>query len=148
MILPDTVTKLGNGAFATNPKLERISLSKGLTEIPDAAFGCSDAKNYMSNLKSITIPEGITKIGKRAFAGNNFAEITLPSSVKEIGDYAFSTKNYLSDSCTLTLNDGLTSIGDNAFRNKVIAEVTLPVMVEKLKKNTFRKNIQMVLLLL
>ena len=110
VILPDTVTKLGNGAFATNPKLERISLSKGLTEIPDAAFGCSDAKNYMSNLKSITIPEGITKIGKRAFAGNNFAEITLPSSVKEIGDYAFSTKNYLSDSCTLTLNDGLTSI--------------------------------------
>ena len=140
VILPDTVTKLGNGAFATNPKLERISLSKGLTEIPDAAFGCSDAKNYMSNLKSITIPEGITKIGKRAFAGNNFAEITLPSSVKEIGDYAFSTKNYLSDSCTLTLNDGLTSIGDNAFRNKVIAEVTLPVTVEKLKKNTFRKE--------
>lgn len=140
VILPDTVTELGNGAFATNPKLERINLSKGLTEIADGAFGCSDAKNYMTNLKSITIPEGITKIGKRAFAGNNFAEIVLPSSVKEIGDYAFSTKNYLSDPCTVTLNEGLTTIGDNAFRNKVIAEVTLPVTVEKLKKNTFRKE--------
>lgn len=140
VILPDTVTKLGKGAFATNAKLERINLSKGLTEIPDGAFGCSDAKNYMTNLKNITIPEGITKIGKRAFAGNNFAEIKLPSSMKEIGDYAFSTKNYLSDPCTLTLNEGLTVIGDNAFRNKVIGEVTLPVTVEKLKKNIFRKE--------
>ena len=39
VILPDTVTSLGNGAFATNPKLARINLSKGLTEIPAAAFG-------------------------------------------------------------------------------------------------------------
>lgn len=140
VILPDTVTTLGNGAFATNLNLERINISKGLTEIPASAFGCSDAKNYMTNLKSIVIPEGITKIGQRAFAGNNFSEINIPSTVTEIGAYAFSTKNYLSDPCTVNLPEGLTTIGDNAFRNKVIAEVNLPTTVTKLNKNTFRRE--------
>ena len=140
VILPDTVTSLGNGAFATNLNLERINLSKGLTEIPGAAFGCSDAKHYMTNLKSIVIPEGITKIGQRAFAGNNFAEINIPSTVTEIGAYAFSTKNYLSDPCVVSLPEGLTTIGDSAFRNKVISEINLPTTVIKLNKNTFRKE--------
>lgn len=140
VILPDTVTSLGNGAFATNLNLERINLSKGLTEIPGAAFGCSDAKHYMTNLKSIVIPEGITKIGQRAFAGNNFSEINIPSTVTEIGAYAFSTKNYLSDPCVVSLPEGLTTIGDSAFRNKVISEINLPTTVIKLNKNTFRKE--------
>lgn len=140
VILPDTVTKLGNGAFATNPNLERINLSKGLTEIPDAAFGCSDAKHYMTDLKSIVIPEGITRIGRNAFAGNNFSEINIPSTVTEIADYAFSTKEYLTDPCTVSLPEGLTTIGKYAFRNKVIAELMLPSTVEKLYENTFTKS--------
>ena len=139
VILPDTVTTLGGGAFATNPKLERISLSKGLTEIPAGAFGCSDQKNYMTNLTSIEIPEGITSIGSNAFAGNNFHEIEIPASVKEIGSYAFSTKEYLTDPCTLTLNEGLETIGNRAFRNKTIAEVTLPASVTKIGAQTFEK---------
>lgn len=140
VILPDTVTKLGNGAFATNPSLERINLSKGLTEIPDAAFGCSDAKNYMTNLKSIVIPEGITKIGRNAFAGNNFSEINIPSTVTEIGSMAFSTKEYLTDPCTLSLPEGLTTIGTYAFRNKTVEEVWLPTTVTKLYDNTFTRT--------
>lgn len=140
VILPDTVTILGEGAFATNPKLERISLSLGLTEIAASAFGCSDGKNWMTNLRSIELHEGITKIGSRAFAANNFSEIVLPSTVKELGSYAFSTKNYLTTPCTVTLNEGLETIGSYAFRNKVISEITLPTTVTKLNKNTFLKE--------
>lgn len=139
VILPDSVTSLGSGAFATNPKLERISLSKGLTEIPTSAFGCSDGDNWMTNLTSIELHEGITEIGSRAFAGNNFSNIVLPSTVKEIGSYAFSTKNYLTTPCTVSLNDGLETIGNRAFRNKCIEEVTLPTTVKKLQKQTFEK---------
>jgi len=140
VVLPDSVEELGKGAFSTNAKLERIVLSDGLTEIPDAAFGCSDAKHYMTNLTEIEIPGGITKIGARAFAGNNFHEIEIPKSVTEIGEYAFSTKNYLKDPCTLTLHEGLKKIGDNAFRNKVIEQVELPESVESLPKNVFRRE--------
>ena len=140
VILPDTVTSLGSGAFATNPKLERISLSKGLTEIAASAFGCSDGDNWMTNLTSIELHEGITSIGSRAFAGNNFSEIKIPSTVKSIGSYAFSTKNYLTTPCTVTLNEGLETIAADAFRNKVISEIVIPTTVTKIHKNTFRKE--------
>jgi hypothetical protein len=97
VILPDTVTVLGSGAFGDNPLLERISISKGLTEISAGAFGCSDERNYMTNLTSIEIPGSVTSIGANAFAGNNFHNIVVPASVKSIGEYAFSTNNYLKD---------------------------------------------------
>lgn len=140
VVLPDSVTTLGGGAFGTNPKLEVIILSKGLTEIPAGAFGCSDAKNYMTNLTELTIPETVTKIGSNAFAGNNIKNLVIPSSVTEIGGYAFSTKNYLKDECTVTLNEGLVTIGSRAFRNKVIKEIELPSTVAALNKNTFEKE--------
>ena len=140
VILPDSVTSLGSGAFATNPKIARINLSKGLTEIAASAFGCSDADNWMENLTSIELHEGITSIGSRAFAGNNFSEIVMPSTLKEISSYAFSTKNYLDDPCAVTLNEGLETIAADAFRNKVISEIVIPKTVTKINKNTFRKE--------
>ncbi|MDY4949841.1 MAG: leucine-rich repeat protein [Clostridium cadaveris] len=140
VILPNSVTSLGSGVFATNPKLERISLSKGLTKIPDSAFGCSDGDNWMDKLTSIELHEGITEIGSRAFAGNNFSKIEIPSTVTSIGSYAFSTKNYLNGPCEVILQEGLKTIGADAFRNKVISEIELPTTVTKLHKNTFRKE--------
>ena len=94
----------------------------------------------MSNLTEIEIPDTVTKIGSRAFAGNNIHNIVIPESVKEIGEYAFSTKNYLNESCAVSLSEGLEVIGDNAFRNKAIAEIDLPSTVKGLKLNTFRKE--------
>lgn len=137
--LPDSLTTLGGGAFGSNATIETVHLSKGLTEIPAGAFGCSDAKNYMTNFTEIDIPEGITSIGANAFAGNNFREIVIPSSVKEIGSYAFSTKEYLTDETTLTLSEGLETIGQRAFRNKTIKEVTLPTTVTGLPDKVFEK---------
>ncbi len=139
VVLPDSITLLGDGVFATNPSLERIILSKGLTEIPNAAFACSDATHYMTNLESIDIPEGIVTIGNRAFAGNNFHDITLPSTVKTVGDYAFSTKNYLKETCTVKLNEGLETLGKYAFRNKCIEVIQLPSSLTSMKDNTFLK---------
>lgn len=140
VILPDSLTTLGGGAFGSNSKLEVIILSKGLQEIPAGAFGCSTAQEYMTNLTKLTIPEGVTKIGNNAFAGNNIKDIIIPSTVKEIGDFAFSTKNYLKEECTLTLSEGLEKIGKRAFRNKVIAEVELPSTVKSLSDKVFEKE--------
>ena len=140
VVLPDTLTTLGNGAFATNPNLHTIRLSSALTEIPDAAFGCSDAKNYMTNLRELELHDGITSIGRNAFAGNNITNIKIPSTVTSIGNYAFSTKNYLTDECTVELNEGLATIGNAVFRNKVIKEVKLPSTVTSIHKNAFQKE--------
>ncbi len=61
IILPDTVTSIGNFAF----------------------FGCS-------SLKSVTIPNSVTSIGYRAFYGcENITSVTIPNSVTSIGNDAF-----------------------------------------------------------
>ncbi|MBQ3291983.1 MAG: leucine-rich repeat protein [Mogibacterium sp.] len=142
VVLPDTVKTMGAGAFSTNKTLKKVVLSRSLTEIPAAAFACSDSKNWMADLTSVTIPEGVTKIGARAFAGSNIISINIPEGVTEIGEYAFSTKNYLmlDDAvCSLKLPGSLTKIGNRAFRNKLIAEVELPESVEALPELTFEK---------
>ena len=139
VILPDTVTSLGGGAFGTNPKLARISLSKGLTTIPAGAFGCSDDANWMTDLTSIELHDGITEIANNAFAGNNFSRIEIPASVKEIGSMAFSTKNYLTTPCTVLVHEGLEEIGSRAFRNKCISEIVLPKTLKKIRANSFEK---------
>lgn len=140
IILPDSVVNVEGGAFATNILLEKISLSKNMTEIKGGAFGCSDAQHWMANLTSIDIPEGVESIGDNAFAGNNFSKIVIPASVKKIGRYAFSTKNYLKTACTLELSEGLETIGTFAFRNKIIESVELPTTVTKLPANVFTKE--------
>lgn len=143
IVLPDTVTYVGQGAFASNKNIERIELSSGLTEIADGAFGCSDMDNWMAKLTKIEIPEGITRIGSRAFAGNNFQSIYIPDGVTEIGEYAFSTKNYLltqqEKDCDVRLPESLTTIGNRAFRNKNVAVVHLPASVTSLGAETFEK---------
>ncbi|MDD6920158.1 MAG: leucine-rich repeat domain-containing protein [Eubacteriales bacterium] len=138
VILPDTLDKLGGGAFATNPTLSLIVLPKSLKEIPDGAFGCSTGKEYMSNLTTLVIPESVTKIGNNAFAGHNLKNIEIPKNVVSIGNYAFSTKNKLYVKASLTLPEGLEEIGDNAFRNVIVESVDLPKTVKALKQNTFR----------
>ena len=46
--------------------------------------------NTCCSLSSITIPDGVTSIGKNAFYGcNSLASITIPDGVTSIGDYAF-----------------------------------------------------------
>jgi len=59
---------------------------KGLPVIEIADSGFSSYKN----LKTITIPDGVTKIGDHAFFNNSaLTSITLPAGVANIGDNAF-----------------------------------------------------------
>ena len=56
---------------------------------------------YMGNKKSVTeiiIPEGVTYINEKAFAGlKNLERIRIPDTVTSIGDYAFSKCEKLND---------------------------------------------------
>ena len=81
VVIPNTVTSIGDGAFVNN-KLTEITIPSSVTSIGDGAF-------IDNKLTEITIPSSVTSIGYEAFAYNQLTEVTIPSSVTSIGNYAF-----------------------------------------------------------
>lgn len=92
---------------------ETVVIPDTLGGYPVTAIG-SSAFYRLSNLKNITIPEGVRSIGNYAF---NFctalSDITIPDSVTSIGDYAFG--HYCTSLKSVKIGSGLNSIGLNAF---------------------------------
>ena len=105
--IPDSVTSIGDRAFDGCTGLTSVTIGNGVTSIGEAAFrGCSA-------LTSITIPDSVTSIGDRAFDGcSGLTSITIPSSVTSIGGYAFSGCSALA---SIIISDSVTSIGNSAF---------------------------------
>ena len=81
VVIPETVTKIGSGAFAWSG-LKSIILPGRLTEIGEKAF------STCGKLETVVIPDSVTKIGPYAFADSGLKSITLPYGV-EIGEDAF-----------------------------------------------------------
>ena len=67
---------------------------------------------YYEEIEKIIVGEGVTSVGNHAFEGTrNAAQVTLPTTLKRIGDSAFQGCYVLS----LMLPEGLESIGRYAF---------------------------------
>jgi len=65
---------------------------------------------------SVTIPEGVTSIGEKAFAGNKLTSVTIPNSVTSIGEKAF--ENNQLTSITIGANVSIDSFAfDGGFIN-------------------------------
>ena len=79
---------------------------KKVTSIGEAAF-------EIAKITSVTIPDGVTSIGDKAFHRCTSLEtISIPDSVKTIGNYAFNECGTLA---LINIPQGVTSIGDYAF---------------------------------
>ena len=77
IIIPDSVTVIGERAFANNPKIKEIVLSEGLLEIGSCAFtGCE-------SLKSIVIPNSVQSIQTDSFDRSSVVFIVTPGSYIE-----------------------------------------------------------------
>lgn len=70
------------GGESSIPKLIKVKMPDTVTTIGNYAF----AKNYINEL---ILPSSLTTIGDYAFASNILTTLTIPSSVTSIGDYAF-----------------------------------------------------------
>ena len=81
--IPNSVTTIGDLAFALCEFLININIPNNVTTIGDSAFG--DCKFLVIN-----IPNSVTTIGKDAFWNcKSLTSINIPKSVKTIGDMAF-----------------------------------------------------------
>ena len=88
VVIPDSVTSIGDWAFENCRSLTSVTIPNSVTSIGYGAF-----KNC-TGLTSITIPDSITSIGERAFENcRHLTSITIPDSVTSIGDEAFHNCN-------------------------------------------------------
>ena len=83
----------------------------------------------------VVLPDTIEMIADNAFASSSLTEIEIPSSVKEIKDYAF-------DDCAqlkkVVLPEGLSLLGKNAFSSCVSLEsISIPNSIRSISSSLF-----------
>ena len=84
IIIPNTITSIGESAFRGYYLLTSIEIPNSVTSIGNYAFECC------TSLTSIEIPNSVTSIGYFAFCWcYSLKSIEIPNSVTSIGYYAF-----------------------------------------------------------
>jgi hypothetical protein len=91
IILPHTITKIGDSAFRGCSSLTSLVIPEGVTAISDAAF-CE------TGLTSIVIPDGVKELLNLTFGYcSSLASVTIPASTTFIQSHAFNECNALTD---------------------------------------------------
>ncbi len=106
VVIPDSVVKIGVGAFANCRSLTRVTFGNGLVEIEDSAF-------MATCLLRITIPDSVKKIDDNAFADCRLLDsVDLGEGVEQIGNFAFA---YCIDLPEIIFPDSIEAVGTSAF---------------------------------
>ena len=116
-----------------------LVIGKDVKKIPNRLFFPLDTIPTLNPIiNSITFEEGsqLEEIGIYAFYNiDEVAEITFPSSLKKIGKYAF----YGNKFTNITFNEGLEVIEEHAFDNsKELTTLSLPNSIQNVGKAAFR----------
>lgn len=95
----------------------------------------TDKQAIFPDLVSWSIQPNVSLIPGFIFYENqNLTEFTVPASITEIGDYAFTGCGNLSK---VTLSDNLGKIGTEAFANCALQSLTLPAYLSSIGNNAF-----------
>ena len=111
LVIPNSVTTIGNLAFYGCSGLTSITIPNSVTSIGGSAF------NGCSGLTSITIPNSVTSIGSYAFTGTPWL-INQPDGLVYAGKVAYTYKGTMPDNTSITLEEGTLGIASYAFKGK------------------------------
>ena len=130
VVLPDSVTSIGNYAFSGCSSLASVAIPDSVTSIGDYAFsGCS-------SLESVVIPDSVTSIGDWAFSGcSGLTSVVIPDSVTSIGNGTFSGCSSLA---SVVIPDSVTSIRNGTFSGcSGLESVVIPDSVTSIGNEAF-----------
>ena len=118
LLMGDTLTISGNGkvqaldvelAVPNETEVCTVIIEDGITRIGNHAF------SGFTSLRTVTIPESVTSIGSGAFSFcESLERITLPKSLTSIEEQAFVDCRNLRE---ILIQENVTSIGNRAFQN-------------------------------
>ena len=145
IILPDSVTSIGESAFYGCSNLKKVEYKGTLAQWLGITFGNSYANpcNYGAELyingEKVTdtvIPDSVTSIGKTAFYGcSGLTSVTIGEGVTSIGVYAFYRCSGLT---SVAIPSSVTSIGDSAFYGcSGLTSVEIPASMTSIKGAAF-----------
>ncbi len=130
-VLPAGLTAIRDKAFHQCCYLEEANLQEctGLESIGDMAF-------YQSAMKKITLPDSVRILGDQAFAYPiDMTALKLSAGLEEIPEGCFYHCSHLK---TLEINEGIRSIGENAFyQARDMQNLKLPEGLEIIGKGAF-----------
>jgi hypothetical protein len=152
VIIPDTVTSIGYGAFEEDQSLTYVRIPNSVTyiggeafmecwsltgsmTIPDAVTSIEPSTFYSCGLSDVRLGTNITVIGGMAFSFSRFTNIIIPNSVTYIGDYAFANCGSLTN---VTFSSNLISIGSQMFLGSGLVSATIPSSVTNIVTGAFR----------
>ena len=120
----DKVTIIERTAFKNCALIKKIVLSEKLNIIEDEVF------RQCAQLSELNLPDSVTSIGVDAFKGSGLKNITLPNSLKEIKNNAFTA---CMDLTSVVIPNSVTSIGDEVFSVcENLFEITIPLTVKNI----------------
>jgi hypothetical protein len=129
VIVPNTVTTIGESAFASSPHLSSVILPNSIESFGPGAF----ARCY--GLTSLHLPEGITAISERMFFDcTGLSTIEIPSSVTRIEKSAFEM-SYIT---AIDIPESVTYIGESAFKSCTrLTSIDIPNSVTEMGPSVF-----------
>lgn len=125
--LPNSLTAVGDGAFANCTKLQEITLPNSVTEVGTGVFaGCTA-------LTTVHWPKNLDAIPGTAFAGCTALTDFDFTGITAIGDGAFSESGLTELALPMTV----TRLGESAFEHSALAEIVSLGGVETLPTDVF-----------
>ena len=161
IVIPDSVTSIGIGAFGGCASLQYLSIPKSVICLNGNPFYNMNGKleclspNFIyeddvlfnkdkskiisfrnQSVESYVIPSCVTSIGNRAFSCcSSLSKIVIPSSVNSIGNSAFSGCSSLSE---VVIPSSVNSIGNRAFSDcSSLSKIVIPSSVTSIGDWTF-----------
>ena len=127
---PTGGSEIHSNLYIQGQLITDLTIPNGITSIGKYTF------NGFDSLINLTIPESVTSIGNSAFENcTSLTSVTISGSVASIGAYAFSSCNNLTN---VTIENGVTSIGEGVFKNcSNLKSAIIPDSVTSIGRSVF-----------